>query len=162
MCSQWPQTLLLNGRSADHWLDQRLRTELQLAFDLWLNPPTVFVRGSWEQQVCQCRTSSWQSGREKGLHWERGRYSGDCGSWRITLSHLPLYFIHSERFFFNGIKMICSFTLRDLNEPLSTVWKRPLKSVESIKEAACLKRRNKSKLSQLNCKGKNNVRGKVL
>lgn len=44
------------------------------------------------------------------------------------------------------------FTLRGLNEPLSTVRKRPSKSVESIKEAAGLKRRNKSQLSQLNCK----------
>lgn len=44
------------------------------------------------------------------------------------------------------------FTIRDLNEPLSTVWKRPLPSVESVKEAACLKRRNKHQLPRLNCK----------
>lgn len=59
---------------------QRLRTEPELTFDLLWSCSihhllTVFARGSSERKVCHCRTSSWRSGQEKGLHWERHIYS---------------------------------------------------------------------------------------
>lgn len=104
------KTLSLNGRSAGHWLDQRLRTEH--AVDLWLvAESTYFLPFLWgghdssefvsvepphgkvvERKVCTEREADIQVIMEE-LHF----------------SHLPLYFIHAEMFFFHGIKMICSF-----------------------------------------------------
>lgn len=83
--SRWLVTLQVRGQLS---LSASWTPKVKLPLTSDPAAPTVSVRASSGPTACRCRTSSWQSGREKGLHWGRGGCSDrfTSVSWAVVFN----------------------------------------------------------------------------